>query len=247
MALLPAGAWECNTVSNHDRTRSYSFYSDGLHDELRARLALALVTFLPGTPVFYNGEEIGMRNLPPASLDAVKDNWGRRYYQILRESHGSSHSEAFEVAANVIGRDGCRTPMQWRNAPNAGFSSPGVETWQPVNPDYANGINVEDQQAAPGSFLGFFRSLIKVRQEHVVLRRGNIQMVEDAGPVLAFWRSYENQSYLVALNMSAETQTLEPGSPTRLRLIHLSQHATNKGETQTIYLAPYEFCVGESV
>jgi alpha-glucosidase len=246
-AKLPAGAWECNTVSNHDRPRSFTFYSDGLHDDLRARLALALVAFLPGTPVYYYGEEIGMRNLPPTSLSAIKDNWGRRYYQILRERHGVSHAEAFEIAANVIGRDGCRTPMQWRNAPNAGFSSLGVKTWQPVNPDYAGGINVEDQQAAPDSMLDFFRSLVRLRQEHAVLRRGNIVVIDGTGPVLAFWRSYENRRYLVGLNMSAGSQTLAPGGSIPLKMIYFSQHAADGEEIRAIHLAPYEFCIGESL
>ncbi|MBI5960760.1 MAG: alpha-glucosidase, partial [Chloroflexi bacterium] len=111
LALLPAGAWESNTVGNHDRRRSYSVYSDGQHDEQRARLALALAMFLQGTPVFYNGEEIGMRNLELTAVEQFQDTFGTRYYHILREKHGMNHDEAFSIAANFICRDGCRSPM----------------------------------------------------------------------------------------------------------------------------------------
>jgi alpha-glucosidase len=247
LPCLPPGAWECNTVGNHDRIRSYTFYSDGQQDELRARLALALVALLPGTPVYYNGEEIGIRNLPPARLADLKDTLAIHFYQILRDKHGMSHAEAFDIAANFMGRDGCRTPMQWRNAPNAGFSPPGVATWLPVNPDYSTGVNVESQQADPGSMLSFIRRLLQLRKDYTVLRRGDIQLIEDTGQVLAFLRSYKGQRYLVALNISAEAHAFLPEDSARLKPVYMSQHEVDGQERGIIQLAAYEICIAESL
>ena len=96
---IPSGAWECNTIGNHDRSRSYTFFSDGVHDELRARLALAMVMFLPGTPVFYYGEEIGMRDYRPASVAEFRDGFGRWVYNSLCRRRRLDHEQAFDIAA----------------------------------------------------------------------------------------------------------------------------------------------------
>lgn len=241
-AQLPAGAWDCHTVGNHDRRRSYSFYSDGEHDELRARLALALVMFLPGTPVFYYGEEIGMRQSAPRRLEQMKDTFGTRFYHILRSRYGFEHAEALHIGAEVMGRDGCRTPMQWRNAPHAGFTLPAAEPWLPVNPNYAEGVNVDDQRAEPGSTLHYFRALAQVRQAHPALQRGTLRLLEDTGPVLAFWREHQSEHLLVVLNMSAEARTLALPAPVRV----VSASPPAQQAALTLHLPPYGLCLSQA-
>lgn len=242
---LPEGAWECNTVGNHDRRRSYTYFSDGVHNEARARLALALAMLLPGTPVFYNGEEIGMQDFPPPTLDDFRDTFGTRGYKILRDKYGLSHDEAFVQSANFITRDGCRTPMQWGNGANAGFSQPGVRTWLPVNPDYTAGINVEEQVNNPESMIHFFRLLVELRQQHNALRRGGIEIIEDTGPVLAFWRAYGAERFLVGLNMSGHAERFSLGASNRLTTIYRSS-LTLPREFDPAVLLPYEFYIARS-
>jgi alpha-glucosidase len=186
-----------------------------------------------------------MRHLRPAALAQVKDTFGTRYYQILRAKYGLSHTEAFDIAADYMGRDGCRTPMQWRNAPNGGFSPEGVTTWLPVNPDYAAGVNVEDQRAAPDSMLSFFRSLAALRLAHPALRRGALALVADSGPILAFWRVEADQRYLVALNLSATPQALGVAGA-RVQGVYASEQPLPNGPQTGINLAPYEIYVGQA-
>jgi alpha-glucosidase len=244
LPTLPSGAWEANTVGNHDRARSYSHYADGLDDEARARMALAMVMFLRGTPVFYYGEEIGMRDASPPAIEDFLDGLGFWFYHELRRT-GVEPSEAYQAAAAFC-RDRCRTPMQWWNAPNAGFSPPGVETWLPVSGDHAQGVNVEDQQDDPDSMLSFFRQIIEVRQEHVALRRGEIEVIPSTGDVLAFWRRAPEQSLLVALNMSAQVSELELETAIDRRIY--TNYPENRGDKQiqTRTLQPYEIWIGET-
>jgi alpha-glucosidase len=244
LPTLPPGAWESNTVGNHDRTRSYSYYGDGKHDELRARMALAMVMFLRGTPVFYYGEEIGMRDAPPPDIDQFQDGLGVWFYHALRE-RGETHSAAYQAAVDFC-RDRCRTPMQWCNGPNAGFAPAGVATWLPVSGDHAMGVSVEDQQDDPDSMLSYFRQIVEVRQEHVALRRGETEVIPNTGDVLAFWRRDPEQSLLVALNMSARVSELELETPIdRGIYTNYPEHCGDK-LTHTRTFQPYEIWIGET-
>lgn len=239
LATLPVGAWESNTIGNHDRTRSPNRHADGKDDEARQKAALAMTMFLRGTPTFYNGEEIGMHNYPMKRIEDFRDNLGVWVYQSLIEQ-GYPPEEALKLA-NHEGRDKCRTPMQWENAPNAGFSPTGVETWLPVNPDYAQGVNVAEQESSSDSMLHYFRRLSFLRREHEALRRGEMELLE-TGKVLAFWRILDDEKYLVALNLSAESVdlTLDAGQVETL----FSAYQAGDVSLARLHLAPYEVFVG---
>lgn len=241
LPLIPSGGWESNTVGNHDRTRSMTLYADGKDDLARAKVALAMTTFLRGTPMFYNGEEIGMTDLPMKEIADFRDNLGVWVYHALQERKGLSTEEALKIA-NTIGRDKCRTPMQWSNTANGGFSPAGMTTWLPVNPNYAQGINVADQQNDLNSLFNYLRQLIQVRQSQAVLRHGDFELL-DSGEVLAFWRHTPEQSCLVALNMSAEAVTLNIGTGTASTIFSSHQQAGNS-DLAALKLAPYEVYVG---
>ncbi len=204
---LPHWAWECNTIGNHDRTRSYSYYADGRHDQERARLALAMVSFLRGTPVFYNGEEIGMSNFRPEKVADFLDIVAVNFYQTLRQKRGLSHQEAFEFVLEHTCRDRCRTPLQWDNTPNAGFSPEGIKPWLPVNPDYRDGVNVEDQIEDEDSMLSFLRTMIRLRAENPALIDGEFEILPEPGDLFAFLRRVDQQEILVLLNMSETNLT----------------------------------------
>lgn len=241
---VPSGVRECNTIGNHDRHRSASFYAAGLsaaEDEARYRLALALVAFLEGTPVYYNGEEIGMSDLLMPDIDSFRDNLGVWVYHALQERRGLSQEEALHYA-NIMGRDKCRTPMQWADAPNAGFCPPDVTPWLPVNPDYAQGVNVATQESAKDSTLHYFRNLLKTRQRSIALRRGRQQLLE-SGAVFAFWRRHEVQQVLVLLNMSAEAQTLHQKAQPATVLFGSHRPVGSQTTLAALVLAPYEVCV----
>jgi glycosidase len=109
-----------------------------------------------------------------------------------------------------MSRDKNRTPMQWSNQPNAGFSPANVETWLPVNPNYKNGINVRDQQHNPASLLNYYKHLLQVRKSSPALVEGEyIPLDKNAKGYFAFLRKSEEQTILVLLNFSEKKLELD--------------------------------------
>ena len=181
-SALPEGAWPNYVMGNHDEPRLASRLGP-----VQARQAAMLLLTLRGTPTLYYGDELGMTDvfIPP---DRQQDPFGRRM--------------------PGLGRDGCRTPMQWSDAPNAGFASPHAECWLPVNPRYHE-TNVERQLADPTSFLNLYRWLLAYRKSTPALQWGSYgpldEMAEDC---YIYLRQAERQKVLVALNFSEWAQTL---------------------------------------
>jgi alpha-glucosidase len=179
-AILPAGAWPNYVLGNHDEVRLASRV--GLR---AARTAAMLLLTLRGTPTLYYGDEIGMTNLeiPP---EKQQDPWGRR--------------------VPGLGRDGCRTPLQWDSSLHAGFSPPQTpNTWLPLAPDYQT-VNVERQLADPASLLNLYRRLLALRKASPTLQAGDYRPL-DAVPqnCFAYMRSLDGHpDVLIALNFSAQ-------------------------------------------
>jgi alpha-glucosidase len=141
--------------------------------------------------------------------------------------------------------------MQWANAPNAGFSPAGVQTWLPVNPDYAQGVNVADQSTDPDSLLNFYRRLLRLRRQTPALIAGEYQPLHEAAEdYLAFLRQTEEQSCLVVLNMSDQSHTLSFDlEMNRICPIFSNQlDRAQKGmldDPSQLSVAPFEVYIGE--
>lgn len=199
---LPKGGWACNTLGNHDRSRLHSRYGDKIHDAALARLNAALVLTLRGTPFLYYGEEIGMTDLVITDPARLRDTMATWYYERLINELNVDPQEAAR-RAGAMSRDKNRTPMQWSNSPNSGFSPPGVETWLPVGPNYKDGINVRDQEHNPNSLLNYYKHLLRVRKHTPALLEGEyIPLHNTAKDYFAFIRKSDEQTVLVALNYS---------------------------------------------
>ncbi|NUQ86740.1 MAG: alpha-glucosidase C-terminal domain-containing protein [Anaerolineales bacterium] len=199
---LPKGGWACNTLGNHDRSRLHSRYGDKIHDAALARLNAALVLTLRGTPFLYYGEEIGMTDLIITDPARLRDTMATWYYERLVNELKVDPAEA-ALRAGEMSRDKNRTPMQWSNSPNAGFSPPGVETWLRVNPNYKDGINVRDQEHNPNSLLNYYKHLLRVRKHTPALLEGDyIPLHNTAKDHFAFIRKSNDQTVLVVLNYS---------------------------------------------
>ena len=265
LAALPAGAWPCNTLGNHDSPRVYSRYGDGQNDGALARLSLALMLTLQGTPFLYNGEEIGMTNAVLDDIDQFRDVPLVRQIVRLTEEFGMPPALAVTIA-NRRGRDRCRTPMQWSNAANGGFCPAGVEPWLPVNPDYAQGVNVADQTDASDSLLSFYRRLLRVRKQTPALVVGDyVPLHEETDDYVAFLRTTDGldlsrvggevepeikgQTCLVVLNTSDQTHTpdmnLEAAKARRVFSSHERQAETD--DLSQLAIAPFEIYIGQLV
>lgn len=210
LSTLPSGAWPCNTLNNHDTPRLRTKFGDGKNDEAIARTSLALMLTLRGTPFIYNGEEIGMPDYYLTDISLFADPPSILFYHQELEK-GTPPDVALVRAAHDT-RDRCRTPLQWRNASNAGFSPEGVRTWLPVNPNYTQGLNVADQQSDPRSMLNFYKKMLQIRKENPALVFGEYQPLhESSEKYLAFLRQSTSpqQTCLVVINFFDEPQKID--------------------------------------
>lgn len=178
---LPAGAWPNWVLGNHDRRRVLSRVGDG-----QARVAAMLLLTLRGTPTLYYGDEIGMEQVEIAP-DRVRDPF-----------------EA-NVPGFRVGRDGCRTPMQWDSTMHGGFSS--TEPWLPLGEKFIR-TNVASERGDAGSMLGLYRALIELRRARPELAVGTYKRITVTEELLVFQREHQGQSSLIALNLGNESAFL---------------------------------------
>ncbi|WP_229668988.1 glycoside hydrolase family 13 protein [Edaphobacter acidisoli] len=176
---------------NHDNPRSWDRYGDGAHDAATARIIATMLFTTRSTALMYYGQEIGMVTSTPTRKEDVKDPIGIRGWPKEK------------------GRDGERTPMQWNDTKNAGFSTADT-TWLPVASDYTT-VNVQTEQETPDSLLHWYERLIAMRRNDPTLRDGASAMLDKNNPsVLSYIRKGVNgsPSIVVALNFTAQPQTI---------------------------------------
>lgn len=214
-AALPPGAWPNYVMGNHDEPRLASRFGKD-----QVRVAAMLLLTLRGTPTLYQGDELGMENVE-IPLEQQKDPFGLRV-------PGS-------------GRDLCRTPMQWTQADNAGFSAPGVQTWLPLSPKFKT-ENVAEELKEPGSLLNLYRALLALRRQTPALNRGSYapagNTTEDC---FAFWRAAEGKRFLITLNFSGKEIRPDVGS-TGKAVIRLATGLDRSGSItlDALVLKPHE-------
>ena len=182
------GGWPVYVIGNHDMARSYNRYGDGQHNDQIAKVMAGLYLTLRGTPVMYYGEELGMENNDPVRKEDVKDPIGIAGWPTEK------------------GRDGERTPMQWSDAPDAGFSE--TVPWLPVPASYKT-HNVESERKDPNSVLQFYQRLLTLRHHEPALLDGDYIALDENNPeVLSYLRRYQSEAVLVVLNMSNAPRTI---------------------------------------
>ncbi|MBI5942740.1 MAG: alpha-glucosidase [Chloroflexi bacterium] len=248
---LPAEkGWPCNTLGNHDSSRVRTRFGDKLHDAELARLHAALVLTLKGTPFLYNGEEIGMADYMLTDISQVRDTMGSWYYHAIVTDMGVHPEEAMARTAEMT-RDKNRTPMQWSNNPNAGFSPAHVTTWLPVNPNYKDGMNIHDQEQNPSSLLNYYKHLLRVRKSSSALMEGDFVPLHDsAEDYFAFIRQSEKQSVLVVLNFSQSQLELdfsqeEAENIFKLKILFSSAERQGRESPPKFRVSPFEVFIAE--
>jgi alpha-glucosidase len=220
---------------NHDNVRSWERYGDRIHNDAIAKLIATLLFTSRSTALMYYGEELGMVTTQPARKEDVKDPIGITGWP--REK----------------GRDGERTPMQWDDSKNAGFST-ASSTWLPVAADYTT-KNVKAEESDPNSLLNWHKQLIAMRKQNPALRDGKMEMLDRNNPsVLSFVRTgvAGQTAVLVALNFTAEPQaiTLTPqsegvsGKTVQTTLLTNATSFEQESSSVHITLPPYGSWVG---
>lgn len=200
---LPAGAWPNWVLGNHDRPRVASRVG-----REQARVAAMLLLTLRGTPTLYYGDEIGMHQVAIAP-DQVRDPFEKN------------------VPGIGVGRDGCRTPMQWNATANGGFST--TTPWLPLADDFSH-ENVANLEADTGSILNLYKALIGLRKKLPQLRAGDYTPIAATGNLLLYRRQSEGRSVAVALNLGTEPVSIASDAAGLAGEILLSTSLDRRGE-----------------
>ena len=220
--------------SNHDNPRIINRYGDGKHDGAIARLLATLLFSVRDAAQMYYGDEIGMVDHDPARVEDVRDPVGRTGWPKEK------------------GRDGERTPMQWNNGVDAGFST-AKTTWLPVGGDYKT-VNVAAEEKDPNSLLNYYSKLIHLRKENPQLQDGDFVPVDESNnKVLSYLRkTKDGKAVLVSLNFTGSDQTANIDSAgkgvsgTHAKLIVASYaNAPGVSDLSKISLPPYGSYVAE--
>ncbi|MBN2040128.1 MAG: alpha-glucosidase [Spirochaetes bacterium] len=185
---IPERGWPCNVLSNHDQPRSITRFGGGNESKKRARVAAMLLLTLKGTPFIYYGEEIGMKNTKLKKKD-IKDPVGRLYWPLY------------------TGRDPARSPMQWSDETNAGFTKGDI--WLPLCNDYKE-TNVRKESEDTYSLLNFYKRLIKLRKEHKALYMGSWEPVlKGYDGIIAYFRKFQDETIFIVLNFSNKRKKVQ--------------------------------------
>jgi alpha-glucosidase len=202
-SVLPAGAWPNWVLGNHDRPRVASRVG-----QAQARVAAMLLLTLRGTPTLYYGDEIGMHQVaiaPEQARDPFEKN----------------------VPGIGVGRDGCRTPMQWDATPYAGFSTSAP--WLPLADDFRQ-ENVTNLGADAASILSLYKALIGLRKKLPQLISGDYVPIAAEGDLLLYRRQSEGTAITIALNLGAEPVSIESDAAGLSGEILLSTFLDREGE-----------------
>ncbi|HEV7276800.1 MAG TPA: alpha-glucosidase [Devosiaceae bacterium] len=237
LALADDG-WNALFWGNHDLPRAVSKYGDdaGFHSE-SAKMLATVLHLMKGTPFIYQGEEIGMTNVPFTSIDQYRDIETLNMHRLHVEAGLST--EDFIEGANANARDNARTPMQWTAEPHGGFTT-GVP-WIEVNENFTH-INAAQAVGDDRSIWNHYRRLISLRKAHPVIVYGRYQPYLEQDPhIFAYTRCLGGQTLLVLGNFSAEPRSVTLPAELRLRgrsLITNYEDRTVTGEV--LEMAPYE-------
>ncbi|CRF33094.1 Trehalose-6-phosphate hydrolase [Brachyspira suanatina] len=199
-------AWSALFWCNHDQPRIVSRFGDDkkYHKESSKMLA-TVMHCLRGTPYIYQGEEIGMTNAYFNNINQYKDVESINYFNILK-NNGIEEKEIYKILQSRS-RDNSRTPMQWNDKENAGFSN--AKPWIEVIDNYKD-INAENNINDENSIFNHYKKLIKLRKDYKVISEGKtIPILKDDKNVFAFIREYNNEKLLVINNFYGNECTID--------------------------------------
>jgi len=237
-AALAEDGWNSLFWSNHDLPRAVSAYGDPGRWRVRSAKMLATVLHLmKGTPFVYQGEELGMANAGFGSIDAYRDVETLNMHRLMTEG-GMSDAE-FLAGAAISSRDNARTPMQWTDGAQAGFTT--GTPWIGVNPDHRQ-VNAAAQLDDPDSVLAHYRRLIALRREMDLIVFGSYTpLVPDHPAVFAYRRDLHGEALTVIANWTGEEVSLDlpPGMETAGTCLITNCERRDRLDTR-MNLAPYE-------
>ncbi|MDF2614020.1 MAG: oligo,6-glucosidase [Clostridia bacterium] len=238
---LHGKGWNSLYFTNHDQPRQVSkFGNDTIHRKESAKMLATYLHTLEGTPYIYQGEEIGMTNVQFESLDQYKDLEILNKWEEIKHT-GTLTEEELLKGVHINGRDNARTPMQWDESPNAGFTT--GEPWIGVNPNYKM-INVDESIKDTDSVFHYYKKLLQLRKEHLIMPYGKYQLVlEDHEQIYAYTKTLEDEKWIVILNFGDTEVLFEMPLDIQMKnaKLILANYVTDERDNlDKIMLKPYE-------
>lgn len=232
-------AWNAVFWCNHDQPRVISrFGSDDKYHKESGKMLATLIHCLRGTPYIYQGEEIGMTNPHFKSIEQYRDVESLNHYQILQDK-GMTKEQALMIL-DVHSRDNSRTPMQWDDSINAGFTTgtPWIQT-----ADNYTEINVKNSLEDKDSIFYYYQKLIQLRKNYDVIAYGDIKpLLREDKRVFVYERNYKGQKLIVICNFYPTTYEIElPYDLSNYKCI--LNNYKNEAKAKKIALKPYETLV----
>lgn len=204
-------AWSTAFCENHDQPRSITRFGNDSPKWLfkSGKMLATLFAALSGTLFIYQGQEFGMTNVPVEwPIEEYLDINSINYYKQYRELHGDANIEELMKNINLLARDNARTPVQWDDSPNAGFST--GKPWMRVNDNYKE-VNAASQINDPNSLLSFWKKALALRKaQKDLMVYGDIEVLDFENPdIFSFVKTFGNKKAYVVLNFTTEPKKFE--------------------------------------
>ena len=238
---LEGKAWNSLFLGNHDQARSVSRFGNDAPEyrEVSAKMLVTCLHMMQGTPYVYQGEELGMTNCPFPTLEDLRDIESINAFHELTEA-GKVSPEDMMRYIRLRGRDNARTPMQWDDSANAGFTT--GTPWIMVNPNYTE-INAKTEMEDPDSVFRYYQKIIGLRKKEKVMVYGTYQLLDpDNEKLYVYTRTLDNEKLLVICNFTEEEETYSVPEEFSKGEVLISSYHREKAEKE-IMLKPYEALV----
>ena len=234
--------WNALFIENHDQPRRVSTWGDDKNYWYESATSHATAYFLQqGTPFIYQGQEIGMTNYPFESIESFNDVAVKTEYQIVKKEGGDVNQLLDKY--KMENRDNARTPMQWNNSINGGFTT--GKPWFHVNPNYTE-INVKQQLNDKFSILSYYKALIQLKKSDLIYTYGKFNMVDAENEhVFAYTRSFKNNTVLIVANLTNEVSELNLPFELDISSVDIKLHNYHLNDINLDHIKPYEAFVVE--
>ncbi|MDF2884044.1 MAG: alpha,alpha-phosphotrehalase [Clostridiaceae bacterium] len=241
--MIKGNGWNALFWCNHDQPRVVSrFGNDKEYHNESAKMLATTIHLLQGTPYIYQGEEIGMTNPNFDKIQDYRDVESINAYDILK-AKGKSEKEIMDILKQKS-RDNSRTPMQWNDSKNAGFTD--GTPWINVSSNFLN-INADNALKDKNSIFYYYKKLIELRKEYDIIAYGDFELILKNDPqIFAYIRSYKNEKLLVVNNFYAKDTTFTPPKDINLEgksQILISNYSDTQDNINEFVLRPYESAV----
>ncbi|GGB39594.1 glycoside hydrolase family 13 protein [Fictibacillus barbaricus] len=235
---LEKEGWNALFIENHDKARVVSTWGNDKEFWYQSATSFGAMYFLmQGTPFIYQGQEIGMTNVQFDSIEDYDDVAIKNMYRIKREE-GVSHEDIMSLIW-ASSRDNSRTPMQWSNDKNSGFTN--GTPWMKVNPNFTE-INVEKQEQDEKSVLNFYKKMISLRKENEIFTYGTYDLIlDDHKQIYAYTRTLGEEKVVVITNLSKDAADFDSTLTLNANELLLANEEVAAHEEVTRFtLKPYE-------